>query len=289
MPPPPRLPPRKPGTRCRKPRFTACKIKKIIRGLKPQSAPGPDGISPRLLQGLVEEISCTFGLLFSKSMEEGVVPADWRTANVTPIFKKGSRAEPGNYRPVSLTSIPGKIMEKVIKEEIEQHLDRHSLLQKSQHGFVRGRSCTTNILEYLEEVTSILEAGDCIDAVYLDFSKAFDKVPTARLLEKVKAHGINGKVNDWLKAWLTDRTQRVVLNGKKSGWKPVTSEVPQGSVLGPVLFVIYINDLEDNFSDIVTIFKKFVDNTKLAQKITSQNDCKMLQSCLDKLWEWGVR
>ncbi len=222
-------------------------------------------------------------------MEEGVVPADWRIANITPIFKKGSRADPGNYRPVSLTSIPGKIMEKVIKEEIEQHLNRHNLLQKSQHGFVRGRSCTTNILEYLEEVTSILDGGDCVDAVYLDFSKAFDKVPTSRLLEKVKAHGITGKVHDWLKAWLTGRTQRVLLNGRKSSWKPVTSGVPQGSVLGPVLFVIYINDLEDNFSEVVTVLKKFADDTKLAQKITCHADSEVLQSCLDKLWEWGER
>ncbi len=169
------------------------------------------------------------------------------------------------------------------------HLDRNKLLKPSQHGFTKGRSCTTNLLEFLEQATRIVDGGKSMDAIYLDFSKAFDMVPTARLLEKLKSHGFHGKVLTWLSAWLSDRTQRVVLKGKTSDWKPVTSGVPQGSVLGPVLFAIYINDLEDSFEDVVTIIKKFADDTKLAQQITSDNDRALLQTCLDRLWEWGEK
>ena len=285
--PPPLQPNKCPGSKCKMLRFKPSKIKQIIRKLKPQSAPGPDGISPRFLQGMQEEISVTLSMLFEKSMEEGVVPSDWRTANVTPIFKKGSRGDPGNYRPVSLTSVPGKIMERIIKEEIVGHLERNRLLKSSQHGFTQGRSCTTNLLEFLEKATTILDNGESMDAIYLDFSKAFYMVPTARLLEKVRAHGVQGKVLKWLTAWLSNRTQRVVLKGKTSDWKPVTSGVPQGSVLGPILFAIYINDLEDSFEDIVTIVKKFADDTKLAQRITTDDNRALLQTCLDRLWDWG--
>ncbi len=147
---------------------------------------------------------------------------------MTPIFKKGSRADPGNYRPVSLTSVPGKVMEALVKEELVAHLDRHKLLKKSQHGFMKGRSCTTNLLEFLETVTNVLDGGKCIDVIYLDFSKAFDLVPTKKLLAKVRSHGISGPTLTWLEKWLSDRTQRVVLNGKASTWKPVT--VLQGSL-----------------------------------------------------------
>ena len=116
-------------------------------------------------------------ILYHKSMVEGVVPDDWRSANVTPIFKKGSETSPGNYRPVSLTSVPGKIMESVIKNTMMDHLTSHKLIRRSQHGFMPGKSCTTNLLEFLEVATKAVDAGDNMDVVYLDFSKAFDLVP----------------------------------------------------------------------------------------------------------------
>ena len=134
-----------------------------------------------------------------KSLNTGVVPRDWRTANVAPIFKKGSRSSPGNYRPVSLTSVTCKVMEQIVKDAIVDHLDQNRLMRKSQRGFMRGRSCTTNLISFLDRITEALDNGEPADVIFLDFAKAFDKVPVARLLEKVRAHGIRGNLLRWIK------------------------------------------------------------------------------------------
>ena len=149
----------------------------MIRTLKSNSAPGPDGITPRLLQELADEVAVPLSCIFTKSMTEGIVPGDWKTAHVTPIFKKGQKSSPTNYRPVSLTSVPGKIMEKVVKESLMSHLKRNNLIRKSQHGFMPNKSCATNLLVFLETVTKAVDEGKNVDVIYLDFAKAFDLVP----------------------------------------------------------------------------------------------------------------
>ena len=158
---------------------------------------------------------------------------------MTPIFKKGSRTKPENYRPVSLTSIPCKIMESIVKDGLMAHLEENSLMNPSQHGFMPWKSCATNLLEFLEFVGK----GKNMDIVFLDFAEAFNKVPKERLLAKLAAHGVEGKVLQWVRRWLTDRKQRVVLNGETSDLTEVESGVPQGSVLGPIPFDIFINDI----------------------------------------------
>jgi len=202
------------------------------------------------------------------------VPEDWKLANVTTIFKKGKRSDPGNYRPVSLTSVCCRILESIIRDSMMDHLIKNKLLRDSQHGFMPNRSCTTNLLEFFEVVTGAADRGDPFDIIFLDFAKAFDKVPKERLLAKLRAHGISGEPLAWIKQWLTGRKQRVVINGEESSWEEVLSGVPQGSVLGPPLFTVFINDLDDVI-EWLELLKKFADDTKLGQSATPEGQAKM--------------
>jgi hypothetical protein len=172
----------------------------------------------------------------------------------------------------------------MVKEKLWDHLLRNKILKDSQHGFVKGRSCLSNILDFLEEVHEKLDEGKAIDIIYLDFAKAFDKVPHSRLAAKLEACGVGCNVLCWIKSWLSSRRQRVGIKGKFSEWIEVISGVPQGSVLGPLLFLIYINDIDEG---IVSKISKFADDTKLCKEIRNDEDAKILQEDLRKLSQWS--
>jgi hypothetical protein len=263
-------------------------VKKKIKELKPASAPGPDGIGSMFLKELADQIAEPLTKIFNKSLASGDVPDDWRDAHVTPIYKKGMKSDPSNYRPVSLTSVCCKMLESVIRDEMVQHMAANGLIEDSQHRFVKGRSCTTNLVEFLDYVTAAVETGKPVDAIFLDFAKAFDKVPRKRLIEKLKSIGIGGRVLAWVENWLTGRRQRVVVVGEASSWEPVRSGVPQGSVLGPLLFLVFIGDL-DLAAGIETALKKFADDTKIARMVENETDAANLQKSLDSMTDWAAK
>jgi len=245
---------------------------------------GPDEIHGKLLYEIRNEIVKPLTHLFKLSLCLGQVPQDWRDANVIPLYKKGSRHQASNYRPVSLTSVVGKMLEKIVKFRLMEHLDKHKLIRETQHGFQTGKSCLSNLLEFFEDATKELDENKPVDIVYLDFSKAFDKVSHVRLIKKLEAHGIGGQILEWIRSWLKNRRQKVIVEGEGSKWVGVTSGVPQGSVLGPICFLVYLNDLEEG---LVSKLGKFADDSKMLKSIISSDDAKIVTNDLRSLEKWA--
>ena len=267
--------------------FTPKLVSEKLKKLNPNSAPGPDGIWTRILHSTADIISVPLAFIYAKCLEEGEVPLEWKKANVAPIYKKGSKTVAGNYRPVSLTCVACKVMEMIICDAIVEHLRKFELIRRSQHGFLRGRSTLTNLLCYLEELTKLLDEGHSLDIVYLDFSKAFDKVPIRRLLNKCAGLGIHGKLLAWIEEWLVGRKQRVVLNGEASSWGDICSGVVQGSCLGPVLFTMFINDIDGSVDTSSTVMSKFADDTKWGKVVENEDHRIEFQEGLDSLMKWS--
>ena len=209
-----------------------------------------------------------------------------RTYKSVVMYSCISRNKSVNYRPVSLTSVICKVLETIIRDHMMDFLIKHKLINPSQHGFLKARSCLTNLLCFFEEITKWADEGSPVDVIYLDFQKAFDKVPHQRLILKLKSHGMGNSIINWIEQWLKDRRQRVVVDGEVSSWKPVLSGVPQGSVLGPILFLIYINDLEEGVTGNIL---KFADDTKLFRKVKEIGDTFFLQDDIDKLVKWSEK
>eukprot|EP00745_Piridium_sociabile_P038114 TRINITY_DN6956_c0_g1_i9.p1 TRINITY_DN6956_c0_g1~~TRINITY_DN6956_c0_g1_i9.p1 ORF type:complete len:264 (+),score=58.10 TRINITY_DN6956_c0_g1_i9:30-821(+) len=216
----------------------------------------------------------------------GEVPDDWRHAWIVPIFKKGEKHLACNYRPVSLTSIRCKVLEHIVHSSIMRHLDAYRILCDSQHGFRRRRrrSCESQLVVTIHEIASSLAKGDQVDVVLLDFSKAFDKVPHARLLHKLEYYGVRTNTLRWIGSFLTNRKQEVLMEGTHSSQADVTSGVPQGTVLSPLLFLLFINDLPDTVHSSGT--KLFADDCPLFKKITADSDQRALQADLSSLERW---
>ena len=241
-------------------------VEKLLKNLPPRKASGLDGIQPSVLRNLSAVLAKPLQIIFQLSINQGVFPKAWLQAGVVPIFKKGSRSDPANYRPVSLTSVLCKILEKIVVKHIIQHVKANNFYSKTQHGFTPQRSITTNLLEVLNRWTEALMHDIPVDIIYLDYAKAFDTVPHCRLIKQVETFGITGKVLSWIQAFLTNRQQKVLVNGAESSWAHVKSGIPQGSILGPVLFTLFVNDIPDQIKTYISLY---ADDTKIYCPLTS--------------------
>ena len=261
-------------------------VLKKLKKLKISKSPGPDEIHPRVLKEIATIICHPLVIIYQKSLDTGELPTDWRLGNITAIYKKGSKKVAGNYRPVSLTSIACKIIESIIRDHVIEFMKDNKLFSDKQFGFIGGRSTVLQLLRLLDQITTIIDSGGAVDIVYFYFAKAFDRVPHKRLNIKLASHGIAGNILEWIKAFLSDRKQRVCVNGSFSEWVDVTSGVPQGSVLGPLLFVIFINDLPDTCG-YGSVMYLFADDTKLFRKICTMLDVREIQLTIDRMKAWS--
>ena len=245
---------------------------------------GPDSVHPKLLKSLSDDYEFINAVtdLFVNCANSGKIPKIWKTASVTALFKKGSKADPLNYRPVSLTCILCKVYEQFVRRHIVSFIE--DKISAQQHGFVKQKSCLTNLLETFDSILNILQDGYPVDVLYFDFSKAFDTVPHYRLLSKMEAMGIKGTTLEIIRDFLSDRIMYVTVEGKKSTIKNVLSGVPQGSVLGPLLFILFINDLPDSVKSTI---KMFADDLKLIGNVNNHEsileDIKQLEKW-ENLW-----
>ena len=257
-----------------------------LQSLKTNCAAGPDGLPSLILKEAHAELAIPLSKIFQRTLDEEYLPNDWREANITPIYKRGNRTLPVNYRPVNLTSVVCKVMESIIRDYIMEHLIRNQIITDAQYGFTKGRSCALQLITAFEAWTSAVDDGYPVDITYLDFQKAFDTVPLQRLQMKLWSVGIRGQVHKWLCGFLNNRRQRLLVNGKQSSWQEVVSGVPQGSVLGPVLFLIFINDMPEEVNCLIHLF---ADDTKLSKVIQKSEDFTYMQDDLDALYNWSQK
>ena len=265
--------------------FETSAVEKILRNLDPNSSPGPDNIHPLILRNLADIIATPVAKIFQLSLREGRLPNEWKVAIVKPMHKGGSPHSPSNYRPISLTCVLGKCLERLIKSAMQSHLASLDLLSPTQHGFQKGRSCITNLLLARETWAESLDSGLHLDVVFIDFSKAFDKVPHRRLLRKLNSYGISGKLLTWIADFLKDRQMLVKVNDLTSHPILASSGVPQGSVLGPELFKLFVNDLPSTVHSECLLY---ADDLKVWSPVSSLDDAESLQHSLDVLHQWSL-
>lgn len=263
--------------------FDAHGIMKLIESLKLTSSSGIDGINSKVLKNTKNIVSIILCHLFQQSLSTGVLPQDWKVGKIIPVPKKGSSLSCKNYRPISLTSVCSKLMEHVVYSHIVKFLVSVKFFYPNQHGFLKGLSCDSQLALFVNDISSSLDVNIPTDTLFLDFEKAFDKVPHKRLLLKLSHLNLNPLVMNWLRNFLTHREQFVYANKFSSPRSPVTSGVPQGTVLGPLLFLIYINDLPSNISSTIRLF---ADDCVIYRPISSSTDVDILQQDLNRIVTW---
>ena len=253
--------------------FTESGIRKLD-SLSTCNASDPDGIPSCILHDLSAEISDTLCFLFQQSYDTGQLPDDWLVAMLVPVYKKDQRSNPANYRPISLTSLVSKVMEHCVLSQIHKHLNANNIITPLQRGFRAGFSCETQLIMALHDWATTLNNHGQVDAIMLDFRKAFDKVSHAKPIHRLKHYGIQGKTRLWLAAFLTKRSQFVAADGSHSSHLEVVSGVPQGTVLGPTLFLLFINDIVDRSDSTIRLF---ADDSVVYREISSPSDHACLQ------------
>ena len=264
--------------------FAAAGIAKQLELLKPMKASGPDQISPWILKNFAHPCAAILQRIFQQSYDSSCLPEDWKRAVVTPIYKKGDKSLPKNYRPISLTCISCKVMEHIVLSSMSRHFSKNDIITPLQHGFRKGFSTVTQLITVLDDWFSSLDKRTRTDVLLLDFSKAFDSVPHQRLLHKLHYFGVRNRTLEWIKSFLLGRSQRVQVNGEKSGWADVISGVPQGTVLGPFLFITYINDIVCNLNSKI---KLFADDAVMYREIWSSQDEVTFQNDIDSITDWA--
>ena len=269
-------------------------VRKLLKGVDPSKAAGPDQIPCRLLSELYVELAPVFTILFQTSYDSGSIPEVWKAAWITPVFKKGDKCVAANYRPVSLTCVSCKLLEHILCSQIRDYLDKHGIITPYQHGFRQKLSCESQLLVTTHDLLKRLDKREDVDIAILDFSKAFDVVPHERLLRKLRLYGIEGRTLNWISTFLQGRTQSVVVEGVRSHSRSrtdgddVRSGVPQGTVMGPLLFLCYINDLP-SVLDSGTACRLFADDCLIYRSIRSVSDQVTLQKDLEALYNWGIK
>ena len=258
-------------------------VENLLKKIDPRKASGPDRLPNIFLKTFYLQLAPTVTAIFRQSLKEARIPSDWKASVVVPVHKKGTTSDPLNYRPIALTSVLCKQMEHIVASHIRTHLDKTDFLVTEQHGFRSKRSCESQLILTIHNVLQLLDLGNTVDCIVLDFSKAFDTVCHSKLIAKLQSTGLSKCIVDWIREWLKDRVQCVKINSICSSPKSVISGVPQGSVLGPLLFLIYINDITScvNKPNRISLF---ADDAFLFGPRGS-----LLQQDLSGLYEWSEK
>ena len=257
----------------------------VLRELPDKLSATPDSLPAYFLKRMCVSLSSPLCFIYQLSMLSGEIPTIWKTAIVSPIFKSGATSDPANYRPISLTSVCCKVMESVIKKCMMSFFLENSLISPVQHGFLARRSTCTQLLETTFEWSVALNNKHCVDSVYIDFSKAFDTVSHSKLLLKLSKYGISGCLLQWIASFLTNRTQKVRVGNELSLPANVTSGTPQGGVLSPLLFLMYINDLPESLG--AASCQMYADDAKIYQVFDRRNYDNSLCDSLSALNVWS--
>lgn len=259
----------------------------VLENLVINKAAGPDGISHKLLKETAKSISKPLTILFNKSIHSETYPSLWKKANVIPLFKKGDKSVPSNYRPVSLISCVGKVMERTVFKYIFNYLHANKLIFKNQSGFISGHSTVYQLIDIYNQMCKGFDEHKSTCLVFCDISKAFDRVWHKGLIFKLSQHGFSHSITNWISSYLSLRTQKVCVGGSFSQEKHIKAGVPQGSVLGPLLFLLYINDISDSLSSTTRLF---ADDSSLAVSSDNNNIIEdTLNNDLNLLSNWAEK